>query len=184
MSQLREAAQVAGRGAALPVLSQERLFAIEHVAARLDRREGSEPPVPIRALPIAEVEALSPGALRRALDGMWSESISSGLRAAILKRAIERRSRSVDRAIIESYFLHYPANHADFSILRDSANVAAERHSWHWRNVGRRYRLWDADAADRCRADLLKSGQPDAFLQEMGLVGKLADGAFATLLVT
>lgn len=184
MSRLRESALAAGRGAALPVLSQERLFAIEHVAAKLDRREGSEPPVPIRALHIADVEALSPGALRRALDGMWSESISSGLRAAILKTAIERRSRSVDRAIIESYFLDYPASHADLSILRDAASVAAERHSWPWRNAGRRYRLWDADAADRCGADLRKSGQPDAFLRAMGLVGKLADGAFATFLTT
>jgi hypothetical protein len=183
MSRLRESALGAGRGAALPVLSLERLFAVEHVAARLDRRPGSSArSMSVLALKPAEIGALSPRELRRALGEMWSEIVPSGLRAAILKTAIERCGRSCDRAIIESYFMRYPANHADFALLCDAAKTAAERHSWHWRAVGRQYRLWDADAVDRCGADLRASGQPDAFLRTIGLVGKLAEGAFATSL--
>ena len=183
MSRLRDSALAAGRGAALPVLSQERLFAVEHVAARLDRRAGSVArPLSVLALKPADIEALSPRELRHALGEMWAETVPPGLRAAILTAAIGRRSRNCDRAIIESYFMRYPADHTDFGSLRDAAKAAAERHAWHWRTVGRQYRLWDADAVDRCRAGLRASGQPGVLLRAIGLVGTLAGGAFATSL--
>jgi hypothetical protein len=75
MNRLRESALAAGRGAALPVLSLERLFAVEHVAAKLDRRPGrSVRSMSVRTLKPADIEALSPRELRRALGEMWPRS--------------------------------------------------------------------------------------------------------------
>lgn len=184
MNRLHESTQAIRGGVVWPVLSQERLFATEHVAAKLDLRP-SETACSVLAhtlLPGA-VAGLSASDLRQALDDAWSGPVPPAVPAALLASALARNRRSCDRAVIEAYFMRYPASHAGFALLREAACTAAERHAWHWRVAGRRYRLWDADAADRCAAIHAAPDAARALLRELGLIGRLAQGGFAAILL-
>lgn len=185
MSRLRDTIHDVARGGVLPVLSLERLFAIEHVAARLDRQANpAYPPASIADLveTAGGVDALSTAELRRAVGAVWSVRVPAAMPARLLEALLARTRRSGDRAIIEAYLRHYPVAHAGFAALRRAAETAAERHDWRWRTAGREYHLWEADAVARCTAILREAERPDAVRGQMGLLGKRAEGAFASLL--
>jgi len=150
---LREASAAIARTAAHPVLSVERLLATERVAAALEAR---------RMKRAARIDRLS-------LDS---------LAGATVERALAAGRRSVDRAIVEAYLLHYPVDRPGFAALREAAAVAADRHDWRWREAGRRWRLWEGPAG--LAALLASASDPAALLREAGFVGRLADGAFVS----
>jgi hypothetical protein len=181
---LRQSALGAGHGALLPVLPLERLFALEHVSATMDRHplDMARSLLPTSTSESDRIDGLSPAALRRALDRIWGKGVPRGVVAAVLEGALAQARRSCDRAIIEAYLVHYPDDHADFALLRDTARTAADRHAWGWRTIGREHRLWDEDALDRCARACRAATETAAFVRGLGLIGRLASGRFATLM--
>jgi hypothetical protein len=112
-------------------LSFERLFAVQRASAsiasrRLDSGNGTERARMLRRQ-IAAPEA------------------SGHELAEIVDRALQEDKRSVDRAIIHAYLAAMPSAHADFPLLLRAAEIAAGRHSWRWRDVGRQLALWSPD---------------------------------------
>jgi hypothetical protein len=182
MTALRNAAEAIARTGTLPVLTAERLFASERVAAGLDahRVPALEPWDELLARAGAELADLPDGALRRLIDGIWDTSAGGRLAAALPAEALARRRRGCDRAVIEAYLRHYPRGHPAFEALREAAAIAAERHDWRWRERGRRWQLWASDAPDLLRAEIARGTAIDSLLAEAGLIGTLAQGAFVS----
>lgn len=141
------------RTGAHPVLSAERLLATERVAAGLEAR---------RIKNMARIDRLSPDTLT----------------GASVERALTSGRRSVDRAIVEAYLLHYSVDRPGFAALQAAAAIAADRHDWRWRDAGRRWHLWSGPHASG--EALREHADPAALLREAGFVGRLADGAFVS----
>jgi hypothetical protein len=183
MTALRKAAEAIARTGIHQVLTAERLFASERVAAGLDalRVATIEPWDELAARAGADITALADGELRRLIDGIWHQPGGGRLAATSMAEAAVRRRRSCDRAVIEAYLRHYPQDHPAFGALRTAAEAAAIRHDWAWQERGRRWRLWEKDAPDLLRAAIAEGGDAGALLAEAGLVGALRDGAFATV---
>lgn len=181
MSGLRRAAEDIARTGIHPVLTAERLFAIERIAAELDalRVRGTEPWSDLLLRAREDLAALPDGALRRLIAGVWRDRAASGIVAALLAEALARRRRGCDRAIIESYLRAHPRDHPAFPALREAAALAAERHDWPLRTRGRRWLLWSEDAPERLRAAIAAGAPAEALLAEAGLTGVLRHGAFA-----
>ena len=152
MSRLREVAVAFARTGAHPVLSVERLFAIERAAAGLEARRMKH----------ARRE-------RPSVETLTASQIGHAL-------ACERRS--ADRAIVDAYLLRYPVDHPAFAALQAAAAVAADRHDWRWREAGRRWQLWSGP--DGLGDALRDHADPQALLREAGFVGRLAEGAFVS----
>ncbi len=180
MSALREASTASARMGAHPLLSVERLFASERIAAGLEARRIERVSVWDELVDRASAgpATLSPADLRRLLAGIWSERAHAGLAAPIVERAVAFGRRSVDRAILSAYLLDHPVDHRAFAALRAAAAVAADRHDWGWREAGRRWCLWEGP--DALGAAIREAAEPSALLREAGFVGRLADGAFVS----
>ncbi|HEY0270530.1 MAG TPA: hypothetical protein VGC10_06035 [Sphingomonas sp.] len=181
MTGLRRAAETIARTGIHPVLTAERLFASERVAAGLDalRVAPFEPWDELVARALADISVLSAGELRRLIDGVWRDPAPGRLAIALAGAVLARGGRSGDRALIEAWLRHYPRDHGGFDALREAAATAAGRHDWAWRERGRRWRLWAEDAPALLRAAIADGGEADALLAEAGLTGTLAHGAFA-----
>lgn len=184
MSGLKDSAYGIASSGVFPALSSERLFAIEHVAAMLDRQQ-TQLPEPwaelIERVREEGVDILSDSDLRRALDRIWTDRTATALAAPLVAAAIARQRRSLDRALIHAYLSRYPTGHRAFETLREAAARAADRHDWRWRDRGRQFGLWEPDAATLA----LKLGagmDRTMLLDQAGLTGTLAEGAFAALL--
>ncbi len=181
MNRLHDAADALARTGAYPLLSIERLFATERVAAALEaRRMESRESWRERIERAAEtgVASLPPADLRRLVSGIWTERAHARLAAPIVEAAATRGRRSLDRALIAAYLIEYPVDHAAFAPLRAAAAAAADRHAWRWRDAGATWRLWEGPAM--LGAALAEAGDPSALLRDAGLVGRLAGGAFVS----
>jgi hypothetical protein len=112
-------------------LSFERLFAVQRASASIASRRlysGSRTePARMLRRQIATLEA------------------AGHKLAEVIDRALKEDKRSVDRAIIHAYLGAMPSSHADFRLLRQAAETAADRHSWSWRDAGRQFALWSPD---------------------------------------
>jgi hypothetical protein len=181
VSRLREASVAFARTGAYPLLSVERMFAVERVAAALEARRlgGVEPwPELIERATATGCAGLSASAVRRLLSGIWADRAQAQLASAIVGEAVAIERRSTDRTLIACYLRDYPVDHIAFAPLRDAAAIAAERHAWSWRDAGRRWRLWEGPAL--LGEALRKAGDPQRLLHEAGFTGRLADGAFVS----
>jgi hypothetical protein len=181
VSALREASVALARKGGYPVLSIERLFAIERVAAGIEARRI---PGGLGAAELIEraedkgLGALSIADLRRLLRAIWADRGRARLASALVERLAEDGRRSVDRALIATYLGAYPADHPAFERLRAAAAAAADRHDWAWRAAGQTWRLWEG--IDTVGKALQTASDPVALLRDTGLVGHLANGAFVT----
>lgn len=181
MTAFRKAAEAIARTGIHPVLTAERLFASERVAAGLDalRVTPFEPWELLIARAVPDLATLSDGELRRLIDGIWHRPGPGRIAAPVIGEILTRGRRNGDRALIEAYLRHYPTDHPTFRILRESAGFAAGRHDWPWRERGRRWRLWEADGPDALRAAIADGGEAEPLMADAGLSGALAQGAFA-----
>lgn len=181
MSALREASVAIARTAAFPVLSVERLFAAERVAAGLEtRRIGlgrSLADIADRASDKG-VAALAVADLRRLLAAVWTDRRYARFAEPVVERVLGLGRRSADRALIVAYLRDYPVDHPAFATLRDAVAVAAGRHDWRWREVGTQWTLWEAPTA--LGEALRLAADPAALLRDAGFVGRLADGVFVS----
>jgi hypothetical protein len=181
MSRLRDSSVAFARTGAHRLLSIERLFATERIAAGLEaRRIGQAEPFAELVERTADkgVAGLSVADLRRLLAGIWTDRSRARLAGTIVDHALGVARRSVDRALVAAYLLDYPVDHSAFEALRAAAAVAAERHIWSWRDAGRAWRLWDGPAL---LGDALRDADDATLLlREAGFVGRLVDGAFVS----
>ena len=179
MSRLRAASIALARTGGHPVLSVERLFAIERIAAGLEARRI---PGGLGASDLIEraedkgLSALSIADLRRLLRTIWTDRGRARLASALVERLAEDGRRSIDRAVIATYLGLYPVDHPAFGRLRGAAAAAADRHGWAWRAAGQTWRLWEG--SDTFGEALRAAADPAALLRDTGFVGPLANGAF------
>ena len=183
MTGLRRAADGIARTGTHPALTVERLFASERVAAGLDalRVAPFEPWDELAARAEIGLATVSNGELRRLADGIWHRPAPGRIAAPIVGEILARRRRSSDRAMIAAYLRHYPTDHPGFRMLREAAGLVAERHDWAWRKRGRRWRMWESDAPAALRAAIADGGDAGILCAEAGLIGALAQGAFAAI---
>lgn len=142
-------------------LARSRHISAEEAQALLERVRSENP------------ARLSAADLRRALEPAWKRWQDEASHAEWLqdltRAALALNRRSVDRRIISSWIQVFPAGSLA-SILASAAEQAAERHSWAYRDAGRRFHLWDRSKGPAAlgRA-MLQQGDLAAVLRQAGI---------------
>jgi hypothetical protein len=139
-------------------LSFDRLFAVQRASASLESR---------RLKTGRRTEAMRK--LRRQVAASKADSPDL---LVLLDHALQEERRSVDRAIIHAYLAAMPSAHANFPLLRQAAETAADRHAWSWRDIGRRLALW-SPVRDGAGAWCLPQATRDELARHMSGGGSL-----------
>lgn len=117
--------------------------------------------------------------LRRLVGEMWTDERCDQYAAQVLDTAIATDTKSLDRAVLTAYLRHFPRDHPAFDRLAPASALVAERRDWPWRQRGRDWALWDAEAGpERVATALLNRDDAVATLREAGLDSDLAQGEF------
>lgn len=119
--------------------------------------------------------------LGRLILEIWEHAELSQKASKVIQEGQSRDRKTLDMNFILSYLLRFPENHLAFNELANAAKIGAERIGGDWGRRQSEYKLFSPEDKEmRLAKALIASDEPKEIMDDAGLIGPLAAGAFFT----